>query len=67
MLSAPWTKLAELETLSFGLLVFRVRVIPLFALSTLERYNFTHLAFSKSQAILHRLLGALTAPGGAGL
>jgi hypothetical protein len=45
MLSAPWTKLAELETLSFGLLVFRVRVIPLFALSTLERYDFTHLAF----------------------
>jgi hypothetical protein len=43
VLAAAVTKLLELETASGRLLVLRRRVIPLLALSALQRNNFPHI------------------------
>jgi hypothetical protein len=42
VLAAAVAELRELKTLGRRLLVLRRRVIPLLALSALQRHNFTH-------------------------
>jgi hypothetical protein len=45
VLAAAVTELLELQTASGRLLVLRRRVVPLLALSALQRHNFTHFKF----------------------
>jgi hypothetical protein len=49
VLAAAVTELLELETARGRLLVLRRRVIPLLALSALQRHNFPHLKISLIQ------------------
>jgi hypothetical protein len=56
VLAAAVTELLELETAGGRLLVLRRRVVPLLALSALQRHNFPHLLILTDSAF--RLLFA---------
>jgi hypothetical protein len=55
VLAAAVTELLELETASGRLLVLRRRVIPLLALSALQRHNFPHISSFQLSVISDQL------------